>query len=65
LAFEETSVLASLAGPLAKAGISIFTLSTFDTDYLMVLGRDLQRAIGALAEAGHTVHQPGTVGPNH
>ncbi len=39
-----TGVLASLAGPLASSGVSIFVVSTYDTDYLMVQERDLDRA---------------------
>src|SRR5262249_34577757 len=36
LAFSLTGVLASVAEPLAKAEISIFAVSTYDTDYLLV-----------------------------
>ena len=55
LGFGMTGVLASLAGPLASSGVSIFVVSTYDTDYLMVQDRDLERALDALARAGHTV----------
>jgi len=55
LGFGMTGVLASLAGPLASSGVSIFVVSTYDTDYLMVPERDLDRAVDALARAGHTV----------
>jgi len=48
-------VLDSLTGPLARAGVSIFAMSTFDTDYLLVREVDLARAIAALREAGHTL----------
>jgi len=48
-----TGVLASLAGPLAEAGVSIFVVSTFDTDYVLVSGAGLERARAALAAAGH------------
>ena len=53
LAFELTGVLASLASPLAAAGVSIFALSTFDTDYLLVPGDRLETALAALEAAGH------------
>jgi hypothetical protein len=53
LGFGMTGVLASLASPLAGAGVSIFVISTYDTDYLMVQERDLERARDALARAGH------------
>ena len=55
LGFGMTGILASLAGPLASSGVSIFVVSTYDTDYLMVQQRDLDRGIDALARAGHTV----------
>jgi enamine deaminase RidA (YjgF/YER057c/UK114 family) len=46
--FEQTGVLASLATPLAAAGISIFAIATYDTDYVLVRERDLDRALEAL-----------------
>ena len=55
LGFGMTGILASLAGPLASSGVSIFVVSTYDTDYLMVQERDLDRALDALARAGHAV----------
>lgn len=45
-------VLASLVGPLAGAGISLFALSTFDTDHLLVRERDFTRAVEDLREKG-------------
>ncbi|MEP6993811.1 MAG: ACT domain-containing protein [Acidobacteriota bacterium] len=53
LEFSATGVLSSLAGPLAQAEISIFALSTHDTDYLLVKADALGRAIAALTAAGH------------
>lgn len=55
LDFAEVGVLSALAGPLAGAGISIFVVSTFDTDYLMVRETDLERAVVVLGETGHGV----------
>lgn len=43
-----TGVLASLVTPLAGAGIPIFALSTYETDYLLVKNDQLQNAIGVL-----------------
>ena len=51
--FEMTGVLASFVEPLAKAGIPIFAISTFDTDYVLVKQEDLERAGTALQAAGH------------
>ena len=48
-------VVASLANPLANAGISIFAISTFETDYILVHEPDFEAAVGALTEAGHVV----------
>jgi hypothetical protein len=48
-------VLAAIADPLAAAGLSIFAISTFDTDYVMVKAHDLAPAIAALGRAGHHV----------
>jgi hypothetical protein len=48
-------VVAALANPLADAGISIFAISTYDTDYVLVHEPDLDAAIAALIAAGHTV----------
>lgn len=48
-------VLASLVTPLAHKGISIFTISTFDTDYLLVQANDLKAAAAALRNAGHSI----------
>ena len=55
LAFDEIGILAAIAGPLASAGISIFAVSTYDTDYVLVRQTDLGKALGALRDAGHTV----------
>jgi uncharacterized protein len=51
--FTLTGVLASVLDPLAKADVSIFCVSTFDTDYVMVKAGDTDRAMSALRDAGH------------
>ena len=48
-------VVAALANPLADAGIAIFAISTFDTDYVLVHEPDFEAAKTALTAAGHTV----------
>lgn len=53
LEFDLVGVLAALAQPLAAAGVSIFVLSTFDTDYLLVKEEKLELAIESLRAAGH------------
>jgi hypothetical protein len=57
LDFALVGVLASLLGPLAAAGISVFAVSTFDTDYLLVKDSGFAQAVEALRRAGHTVTQ--------
>lgn len=56
LEFEMAGVLASIAGPLAGAGISLFVLSTFDTDYILVKEPALEHAQQVLRQAGHIVY---------
>jgi hypothetical protein len=53
--FSAVGVLVKLIAPLADAGISVFALSTFDTDYLLVKEQDLEAAIDALRRQGHVV----------
>lgn len=55
LDFALTGILASLTSTLGKAGVSIFAISTFDTDYVLVKQNDLPRAIQSLSDAGHVV----------
>ena len=55
LDFSMVGVVADLATPLADAGIAIFVISTYDTDYLFVRERDLHQAADALAAVGHRV----------
>jgi hypothetical protein len=57
LPFHLTGILASLAVPLADAGVTIFVVSTHDTDYLLVPETKLTRAAAALREAGHSVSE--------
>jgi hypothetical protein len=48
-------VLAGLATPLATAGISMFAMSTYNTDYVLVRSADLDRAVRVLCEVGHNL----------
>jgi hypothetical protein len=54
--FSTVGVISSMTAPLAAQGISVFVLSTFDTDYLLVKEGQLARAQKALAQAGYPVH---------
>lgn len=55
LALSLVGVLAALSGTLAEAGVSLFAVSTYDTDYLLVKNGELEKAVSTLSEAGHTV----------
>ena len=59
LDFNITGVLAGLATPLASAGISIFAVSTYDTDYVLVRRHDIDQAVRVLREAGHNISEGG------
>ena len=52
LDFSLTGVMASIAGPLAEAGVSLFAISTYDTDYVLVREERLGEAVEALRGAG-------------
>ena len=55
LDFSLVGILAALAASLAAAGISIFALSTYDTDYLLVKEQDLFHAVEVLIASGYEV----------
>ena len=53
LDLQLTGVLSSLLSPLAVAGVNVFALSTFDTDYVMLPEQMLDRACKVLKTEGH------------
>jgi len=55
LPLDLVGILAAIADPLAEAGLSIFAISTYDTDYVLVHEPDFDAAVDALIAAGHTV----------
>jgi hypothetical protein len=55
LDFSQIGIVAALVRPLAAAGISVFVVSTFDTDYLLVKAANLDNALAVLRQAGHTI----------
>jgi hypothetical protein len=57
LDFGLVGILASLTEPLAQACISLFALSTYDTDYIMVKSATFEAAVAALQAAGHEVRR--------
>ncbi len=57
LDFSLTGVLASLTQSLAEKGVSLFAISTLDTNYILVKSESLERAIAALEFEGHSVQR--------
>jgi hypothetical protein len=55
--FSVVGVVASLTAPLAEAGISVFAVSTFVTDYLLVNEDLWERAVDVLVRYGHAVQK--------
>jgi len=53
--FAVTGLIASLSQPLAAAGISLFPVATYDTDYVLVKETALESAVEVLRAAGFTV----------
>ena len=58
LDFSLTCILLSIAKPLADAGVGIFAISTYDTDYVLVRESSLDSAVAALTDFGHTLILP-------
>ena len=56
LDFSMIGVMSALTKPLADVGVSVFVVSTFDTDYVLVHASALETAVHALRQAGHAVH---------
>lgn len=53
--FSVVGVLNSMTQPLASAGISLFAISTFDTDYVLVKKENVEEAIKVLIAFGHSI----------
>ena len=56
-------MLASVLNPLAEAGVSVFVVSTFDTDYLLIKEEKLEAAIEVLGNHGHAVRKDRPTNP--
>ena len=55
LAFTEIGILSSLTAPLAAAGVSVFAISTYETDYLLVKEASLEPALSSLRSEGFRI----------
>ena len=53
LDFGMVGVLAKISGLLAESNISLFAVSTYNTDYIFVKGNNLDRAVAALRSGGY------------
>jgi hypothetical protein len=53
--FSVVGLMAAITRPLAEAGVSVFTLATYDTDYVLVREPSLEAAVRALSAAGFEV----------
>ncbi len=51
--FQAIGILESFLRPLAEAAVPIFAISTYDTDWILIQGKHWERALLALAIAGH------------
>ena len=52
---NQIGVISSIASPLADAGISIYVISTYDTDYFLIQEQNLEQTISTLADIGHNI----------
>jgi hypothetical protein len=48
-------IIAAIAVPLARAGVPIFPIATFDTDYVLVRESNIDKAMSSLRAAGHSI----------
>ena len=55
LEFSLVGILAKISGVLASAGVPIFAISTFDTDYIMIKKEDEEKAVKRLKTNGYNV----------
>lgn len=54
-----TGILVSVASPLSEAGVGVFAIATYDTDYVLVRETQLEQAVTELSGHGHTVNRQG------
>ncbi|MCD7872679.1 MAG: ACT domain-containing protein [Clostridiales bacterium] len=55
LDFSLVGILAEIADILAKSNISIFAVSTFNTDYILTKKENYQNALNVLENAGYKI----------
>ena len=52
---NQIGVISSISSPLADAGISIYVISTYDTDYFLIQEQNLEQTISTLSDIGHNI----------
>ena len=55
LDFSLVGILSKIAELLAKSGIPIFAISTYNTDYVLTKAEYYEKALDALKQAGYTI----------
>lgn len=55
LSFDQLGILSDITTALKDAKISVFAMSTYDTDYILVKDDMVEKAVSALERAGHVV----------
>ncbi len=55
LDFSLVGILAKIAGVLAEHGISIFAVSTYNTDYVFIKKEKYQKSLDVLKAAGYDI----------
>jgi len=52
---NQIGVISSISSPLADSGISIYVISTYDTDYFLIKEQNLEKTISVLSNSGHAI----------
>ena len=55
LDFSLIGILSKISGLLAENGISIFAVSTYNTDYILTKKENFSKALNVLSNAGYTI----------
>ena len=55
LEFSLIGILSRISGVLAEAGVGIFAVSTYQTDYILLKGYQLEKGLEALRKAGYMI----------
>ena len=59
LDFSLTGIIAGISSRLAEASISVFVISTYNTDYVLIKKENLDKAVHTLKENGYGIQNEG------